>query len=957
METFLKEVAQDLYTKNGGNMADTVVVFPNKRASLFFNEHLARQARHPIWAPSYRSISELFRDASPLKTGDSVELVCHLYKIFVEATGSKETLDEFYFWGEMLIADFDDADKNLVDTATLFSNLKDLNDISESYDFLEEEQKEAIRRFFHNFAMTDTTELKRRFAVLWNALGSIYQQFRDTLRSRSLAYEGMLYRDVIEHYCTDQFPARQYVFVGFNVLNRVELQLFKKLHAEGRALFYWDYDNFYLSRSPHEAGEFIRRNLQLFPNELPPDRFNHLGRPKDITYVASPTENGQSRYLPQWLRENLTPEEKETAAVLCNEELLQPVLHALPENVRNLNITMGFPLGHTPAASFAAAIMELHIGGYHTPSGRFLFKQVVSLLRHPYTRLLSDKAEDMEKRLIKHNRFYPHPAELQDDEIMARLFTPCNGNRQLCQLVADMLKKTAVLRRRADKTPNDTMEQLYAEALFSTYTLINRFSTLVENGNLDVRPETLQRLLARVSSSTSIPFHGEPAVGLQVMGVLETRNLDFRHLIMLSVGEGRLPKSGGDASFIPYNLRKAFGMTTIDHKIAVYAYYFYRLMQRAEKITLVYNTATDGLFRGERSRFMLQFLVEWPYPIKQLQLKTGQSPMDSDTLAVYKTPSVMHRLQDRFDTRANEHALLSPSALNCYIDCRLKFYYKYVARLETPEEVSEEIDAALFGSIFHHAAEHIYNDLAAHDHTISRQAIEDLLKNGVKVQQYVDNAFKALFFGLPENKRPEYNGLQFINASVIIRYIRQLLRQDLKYAPFRFVASEHEVYENIDVNTPKGVLKIRIGGIIDRMDSKDGNLRIVDYKTGGAPVVPRDIESLFVRAPKRPSHVFQTFLYSAIVCRRMRETGRETKVAPALLYIHRAAADNYSPAIQMGEPRKTKETVDDFNQYESVFREHLQTLLEEIFNPDIPFKQTDDENKCAYCDFKALCRR
>ena len=560
MDTFLQQVAKDLYHKTEGNLADVAVVFPNKRASLFFNEYLAAEAGHPIWSPSYLSISELFRNASDLQTGDPVKLVCDLYKIFCEATGSKESLDEFYFWGEMLIADFDDADKNMVDTDTLFSNLKDLNEITESYDFLEEGQKEAISQFFHNFSITQTTELKKRFTSLWNTLGDIYTRFKKTLSKQRIAYEGMLYRDVITHFDAEQYPYRTYVFVGFNVLNKVEHTLFRKLQKEGKAMFYWDYDRFYLERNPHEAGEFIRRNLRDFPSELSEECFNHLDKPKDITYIASPTENGQTRYLPEWLRENLTADEKETAVVLCNESLLQPVLHALPDNVRHLNVTMGFPLSQTPAYSFVNAIMALHIEGYNPENGRFMFDEVLNVLRHPYTRQLSELTQSVENDLTTHNRFYPLPSELQRDELLELIFSPCRDNLKLCRLLSDALKRVALLYRNQNNHSADTRDQLYRESLFKTYTLINRFATLIENDDLKVRPDTLMRLLTRVISTTNIPFHGEPAIGLQVMGVLETRNLDFKHLIMLSVNEGQLPKTGNDASFIPYNLRKAFGI-------------------------------------------------------------------------------------------------------------------------------------------------------------------------------------------------------------------------------------------------------------------------------------------------------------------------------------------------------------------------------------------------------------
>ena len=959
MESFLKLVAADLYKHTEGNLAHTAVVFPNKRAGLFFNEYLAQESDSPIWSPAYVSISELFRSLSPWEVGDPVKLVCELYKIFRRETQSTETLDDFYFWGEMLISDFDDADKNRVDTDKLFSNLQDLRNIMDDYTFIDDEQEEAIRQFFQNFSIERRTALKERFISLWNVLGNIYKGFRESLASQNIAYEGMMYRHVIEHLDVDKLPYEKYIFVGFNVLNKVEHTLFTQLKDAGKAVFYWDYDEFYMKENrqavTHEAGEFIRRNLRDFPSPLSGELFKNLSKPKEVHYIASSTENAQARYLPQWIRNNLTTPEKETAVVLCNEALLQPVLHSLPAEVKHVNITMGFPLSQTPVYSFLIALLELHTHGFNFKSGRYTFQSVVTLLKHPYTRQLTGQAELLEKELTRNNRFYPLPGELGKDEFLTRLFTPLSGNLNLCIRLSETLQQVASIYQANTSGTEDTdaFNQLYRESLFKAYTTINRFRTLIEEDELTVQSETFRRLLVKVLSATNIPFHGEPAIGMQVMGVLETRNLDFRHLVLLSVNEGQLPKSGGDSSFIPYNLRKAFGMTTIEHKIAVYAYYFYRLLQRAERITLIYNTSSDGLNRGEWSRFMLQFLIEWPHPITRQFLEAGQSPQGTSPITVEKTPDVMRRMQSLFDVRANPKAKFSPSALNYYLDCPLKFYYRYVAGLSAPDEVSAEIDSATFGSIFHYAAEHIYKDLTTHGKVINKEALETLLRNEVKLQDYVDTAFKKLFFNVPQNEKPEYNGVQLINSAVIARYLKQLLQNDLRYAPFTFIASEMEVDEPIDIQTPKGVIKSRIGGIIDRMDSKDGTLRIVDYKTGGDADTPPHVESLFIPDKKRSNYVFQTFLYAAIMCRKQ----PTMKIAPALLYIHRAATETYSPVIQMGESRKPKEAVEDFSKYEKEYRERLQRLLEEIFNPEKSFTQTEIIEKCTYCDFKALCKR
>lgn len=950
MQPFLQLVAHDLYTKIGNDLSRTVLVFPNKRANLFFNEYLAEESDQPIWSPAAMSISDLLQKLSVQKAGDPIRLVCELYKVFKEETGSRETLDDFYFWGELLISDFDDVDKNMVDADKLFSNLQDLKNLMDDYEFLDEEQEEAIRQFFQNFSIERRTELKEKFISLWDKLGIIYHRYRENLAELGIAYEGMLYRNVIEQLDTDRLKYDKYVFVGFNVLNKVEKEFFQKLQKAGKAMFYWDYDLFYTQRiSKHEAGEFIKRNLIDFPNELPESYFDIFRKPKKIRYISASTENAQARFL--FSQTAQMGSEKENAIVLCNEALLLPVLHSIPQDVQNVNITMGFPLAQTPVYSFINAAMELQTNGYRPDTGRFTYEAVSKILKHPYTRQLSDHATRLERKLTKTNRFYPLPSELKKDDFLTILFTPQSNIRELCDYLLRLIKSISILYRKEGEY-DDIFNQLYRESIFQSHLKINRLYSLIESGELSVRTDTLKRLITKVLTASNIPFHGEPAIGLQIMGVLETRNLDFRNLIMLSLNEGQLPKAGGESSFIPYNLRKAFGMTTIEHKNAVYAYYFYRLIQRAENITLLYNTSSDGLNRGEESRFMLQLLVEGPHEITREYLEAGQSPQNTLEIQIEKTPEILRRLYRAYDIAQPESVILSPSALNTYLDCRLRFYYRYVAGLKTPDEVSAEIDSALFGTIFHLSAQLAYTDLTANGKMIQREDLERLLRNEIKLQGYVDQAFKQELFKVAPEEKPEYNGVQLINSKVIVSYLKQLLRNDLQYTPFEMVAMEKKVSEKITIQTALGPLTLRLGGTIDRMDAKEGTLRIVDYKTGGSPKIPANIEQLFTPSETRPNYIFQTFLYAAIMSRK-----QPLMVAPALLYIHRAASESYSPVIEMGEPRKPKIPVNNFAFFEDEFRERLQALLEEIFDEKEPFTQTEDIKKCAYCDFKAICKR
>ena len=953
MSTFLEIVANDIYHKLDRDLSEVAVIFPNKRASLFFNEHLAQLSTHPIWAPTYLSISELFQQLSPLSLGDPIRLVCKLHEVFLNHTNSKETLSDFYFWGELLISDFDDVDKNLVDPDQLFTNLKDLKALMDDFEFLDEEQEKAIQQFFKTFSSEKQTELKDRFLKLWDCLNAIYHDFKQNIREQGIAYEGMLYRDVLEQLDVERLPYKKFVFVGFNVLNEVEKEFFHLLKEKNKALFYWDYDEFYTQNTQvkQEAGEFIQRNLKLFPNELSPNYFNNFNQPKKIRYVAAFTENEQARYLPQWINENLSPNERESAIVLCNEGLLLPVLHSIPEKVQHLNVTMGFPLSQTPVYSFILAIIELQTQGYNSKTGRYLFPEVLSILNHPFTRKKSDFTNTLIESLTENNRFYPTPAELQKDAFLQSLFTPIQTQIELCKHLTFLIKEVAALYNE-ENDKSEPFTPLYKESLFKGYTLINRLHTLIESGELDVNLSIFTKLTERLLLSTKIPFHGEPAIGLQVMGVLETRNLDFKNLVMLSVNEGQLPKKGSETSFIPYNLRKAFGMTTLEHKNAVYAYYFYRLLQRAENITLVYNNTRNDQNEGEWSRFMLQLLIELPQPIEQFFLKSEQKPQLIQGITIPKTQTIIERLNALYNQSLGnkEATFLSPSALNTYLDCRLKFYYRYVANLTPPNEISPEIDSALFGSIFHEASELVYRYLAQRSPLITKEEISKLINEKQKIRQFVDKAFKALLFHIEEAEQSEYNGTQLINASVIQSYIIQLLKYDSQHTPFELVDTEKFIQGEISVNTDHGEIKIKTGGFIDRMDRKEGVLRIIDYKTGTGSKILRDLDDLFDREnANRPSHIFQTFLYSSVLCNQQKD-----KIAPAILYLRETTRDE-SPIIQLGKNKKEQIEINNFALLADQFNKRLHELLEEIFDDHTPFDQTEFSEKCSYCDYKHLC--
>ena len=896
MKDFLAYVADDMLSKYGNNLSRVAVVFPNKRASLFLNEHLARLAQKPIWSPACITISELFRQQSDYQVADPIKLVCDLHKSFCLCTGLQETLDKFYGWGQLLLTDFDDIDKNMADADLVFANLRDIHELDD-ISYLTDEQREMIQRFFSNFSEQHNTELKERFLRLWSHFADIYHDYNRRLAEQQLTYEGALYRQVVSSHLSSLTshlaPYDHYLFVGFNLLQKVELQLFSELQKAGKAHFYWDFDHYYMKR--HEAGQYISRYLQQFPNELDiesTDIYGNFSKQKHITYISAPTEDIQARYVSTWLRENQRLKDgRRTAIVLCNENLLQTVIHCLPDEIDKVNVTTGYPLSQTPVASLINIWFDLQLLG-RTP------RMLRILQRHPYAKYISD----------------------------------------------DQLPLLQILREVATNGKEDISDPLFQESLFRAYTLVNRIENLRQSGDLTVDLATLQRLTSQIIQQTSIPFHGEPAEGIQVMGVLETRNLDFDHVLLLSCNEGNIPRGVNDSSFIPHNIRQAYELTTIDNKVTIYAYYFHRLLQRASDVTILYNNSTEDGQRGEMSRFMLQLMVESPHTITRRILQSGQSVQKWQPAPIEKTPHVMQVLQSQFTT---QHSFLSPTAITRYMRCPLQFYYLYVADIQQPDtpDDEQELDNRIFGTVFHEAADIIYHQLPKY---IEKPLLEHLLKSKVEIERAVDEAFHRVIPYAPKR------GLHLINREVIIHYLRQLISIDLRLAPFTILGLECDVFRPLSPLTSH-FSPLTIGGRIDRLDLiTEGNeelIRVVDYKTGSKSPKPLpDVDAIFLpeNIHEHADYYLQTFVYADIVSRQR----PDHKVSPALLFIQHAGGKDYNPTLTLG-----REPVRDIAPYSTRFNELLDEKIMEMFSPDVPFIPTDDLRICDTCPFKQMCRR
>lgn len=1023
MTPFLKLVADDLYDKMEGNFQDTTIIFPNKRASLFLNTYLWEKIRQTagdsdltMWAPDYTTISELFTSLSEHTMGDTIALVLTLWNVYQAKMKPTKSLDQLYSLMETMLSDFQDIDNNMVEPAKLFLNIADWKDMTD-FSFLDEEQRNAIEQFFGKFFNSQPSAinpqpstlslqlstLKLHFKTLWNSLTEIYKAYRQALLTAeggTMVYEGMLKRGVIEaltgkdeemrRRVDRRLASKTYVMVGFNVLNKTELELFRYLKQNRDAKFYWDYDLAYMQsregRAGYEAGQFIRENILLLGDEFRgKDLFRNMRKRKEITFIQSPTDNAQTRYVDEWKRTHLKEGEplRESAVILCNENLLQPVLHSIGQ-VESVNVTMGYPLTNTPVFSLVQTLLELQVHG-RTASGAWRYKQVAAVLKHAFIQKLGGSAcEEKLRMLTKRNIVFPTTELLADNNTLKRIFTPVSG-LGLTAYLADIISMVGHSYQEAFDEKDFTL-QIYKESLFVAYTVVNRIHTLQEGqgsrATLAVSDETLARLIRQQMSQATIPFHGEPAVGLQVMGLLETRNLDFRNVIMLSVNEGQMPKSDKRSSLIPYTLRAAYGMTTIEREVSLYAYYYYRLLQRAEHITLLYNVSTENGNKGEMSRFMLQTLAEADdlfgkgQEISLRAFTAASETQAAEPYSVVKTADVMKLFQARF----SGERMLSPSAINTYMQCPLKFYFSHVMGIRPDKEVTEDVDKSTFGTIFHESMQQLYEP---HVGKPFRSADAWALASDESlIVQKLNNAFSA-YYPLP------LNGTQLINRHVIKQFIINQIKADARMADeleaqggyWQIISQEQKYSIPLPPLTAQlSTVNYNFGGYIDRLDllhtPAGDRIRIVDYKTSNKPQTAKTIEELFdTQKCTNNYHIMQTLCYCTILtnphCQPQlaalnpQPSALSPQLVPALMYCAKEDEKNYSGIIQLAPAEGAKkETMEDFKtQYAEAFNTLLYEKIKEIFtshdeNPEHgTFAQCTDEQNCAHCDFLAFCRR
>lgn len=962
MKPFLYQVATLFYLQYGAEIHRLAFVFPNRRAGLFFQKYLSEISEKPLFSPSILTINDLFMQLSGKHPADKIQMLFRLYELYKQRSGSSESFDEFIYWGEMLLNDFDDIDKYMVDARMLFRNVSDLKSLDDDFNYLSPEQVQAIRSFWSSFYPKGDSPNQQHFLELWEILYDLYAGLRTSLAKDGCGYDGMIFREVVEQLEKEpmsDFPFDQVVFVGLNALSVSEERLLLALQKKGVADFYWDYVGPWVTDPDNKASFFLERNLRLFPScmQLPATEPVQA----EIRVMGVPSAIGQAKQVYPILQaladeQQLTDESAlRTAIVLPDEHLLVPVLNAIPEAIQHINVTMGYPLAGTPVAALMEYILTLQKNIRHIDRVPvFYFRDVLPILNHQYVMAAApEEVSQLVKDMTAGNRIYVHAADLNRHELLSILFTPVQNTEELSDYLIHVLEALNACLRNNRPNPDDeemiststqTTVDIEQEFIFHYFATVNRMKEVMREAKIEMRLDTYFRLLKRMTDLITIPFEGEPLSGLQVMGVLETRALDFDRLIILSMNEGIFPLKKAANSFIPYNLRRGFGLPTYEHQDSVWAYHFYRLIRRAEQVTLLYDTRTTGLQTGEVSRFVHQLRYHYQYPLIDELVVYDVASSAVPPISVQKTAEVEKLLSDFL---SGGPRALSASAINTYLDCPLKFYFSVLEQIQEEDEITETVERDVFGSILHKVMEDLYAPFKGK--LVTADLLKLLRKDQPLLTGTIARAFAELFFKSPVVRPLE--GENFLTGEMIRKYAEKILEQDARFTPFHYIESEKKVRATITLSDKRIV---QLKGFIDRVDSLDRVLRIVDYKTGSGKLEFESVEGLFDKEAKdRPKAVMQVFLYAWMYQQLPEYTGMP--IQPAIYYLRTLFQRSFNPVVEQKKGRGKADKVNSFQDFVADFEDKLRQCLDEIFNLDIPFTQTETGKACAYCSFRGLC--
>lgn len=944
MQTFIDQLIISIKQTQSEEYSKIQVVFPTRRACMIFKNRFSQHFDKPQWLPNIISIEDFILSHCHFNLVDDLTLLIELYSVYVRYY-PKMSIDDFYQWGKILLNDFDETDSNLVNLEKLYATIKDLADVAAAF-APDDDELIFLERFWKSVFSSPPTDLRKNFIENWNLLPQVLSDFKKILFEKKIVYRGLAYRTVAEQAISNNFE-NQYskiIFASFYALSKSEETIIKKLLEQGIAELYWDADTYYTNDPVQEAGAYLRKNVLIERNDKedktklsklnPGDFFKTIK--KNIVVSGVPLRIGQAKYLGQLLQELHHKNElnlQSTVVVLPDEQLLFPVLYSLPQCITEVNITMGFPAKNT--ALFSLVNSFLMLLKHKRPSKKITYSRIEfsDFISHPFVKGYL---------LTRYSKFYSEWETLQltsvsmslmnsrfPNELFNLLNNDCKNCLELYSMTLEFLQlfyEKNESKSALSKIENETIKY-FIEAIKNSENIISEQGELLSLNNGFT-------ILKDLIKTIRIPFTGEPVKGLQIMGFLETRVLDFERVIILSVNEDFLPASKSSKTYIPYSLRRAFGLPTDENQDAIYAYHFYRLLQRAGNVHLIYNTEVKSSGGGEPSRYLLQLELELKHKLKGIvnverqSISTDIVTHDAKTIIIKKDQFVLEKLQNKFLNVTDKQVPFSASSLQTYNNCSLQFYFKYVAEIKEKENFEENIDAANFGNIIHGAMQRLYEEGNNYD----KEAITPLLKkSGEAIQQAFENEIGDI----------PIEGRNLLTKTIIIELITKILLNDSKDAPFKIIGLEKEHAANISLNDDQTFI---VKGFIDRLDFKDNAMRILDYKSGKVEFPSKKNDGISILfSDSKYKAIFQLYLYALIISK----TYKGKNITAAFYYL-RQLKDGM---IYINDSNFfTKEQLDEFEK-------ELQDLVEKIFNPEIDFTQTVDIKKCAYCAYATICNR
>lgn len=832
MESFLKTLAKEIASRYE-TPGELCIVLPTKRAVVFFKQELAKAYNSTFWAPEFYSLGEFVEKLSGDKKEERLILILELYNSYLKVVDSEpEDIESFLKWAPTLLGDFAEIDRYLIEPNNLFNYIN-----------------EARALEYWNVNGEPLTEAQEKYLHFWKLLGKIYFQFNKDLKKEEKSYAGMQFRKVAENLngLLNDFPFKKVIFAGFNALSKAEEKIIFGLIKKGIAEVFWDSDRYYIDQPEQEAGMFMRRIKKAYPTIPFNWSFDFLKtQPKTINVVACNTDLAQSEYASTVLSEHYSEKEgTKTAVVLNNEELLLPLLYNLPENIDSANITMGYNLKLTPLASFINIWLDLLNNYRDQKNGRhFYFKNVFRLLEHSYfSFLINDdhlKLKQLKERLVKRNVIYVGQADfeenLPDVPFIQRLFEKDKTNAQglnssLLQVFSLLKDKFIPTQDQSGVVLSELERSMHIEYLYTYTTVLRKFDQLIQQSDhlKEIGNRIYKKLLNQLIGSESLSFFGEPLKGLQIMGMLETRLLDFDRLIVLSVNEGVLPQGKKENSFIPYDLKREFKLPTHTDHDAIFANHFYRLIQRAKNIDLVYlNGKNDFGASTEKSRFIDQLEFELPRvnPLVKIHSKgyTPEAKINADDIVFEKTNEIKEKIIAMLERG------MSPSAFNKFIQCPLDFYYRYVLGLGEAEEIEENLQHSTFGTCVHETLEELYKPFVGKNLFV--KDIESMLP---KVNSILNLKFLEYL-----SQADLKSGNNLLTFEVAQQYVINFLKQEMKTIvsaqnkklDYRVIQQEEVLETTIPVNVQGRSILVKIRGFADRIGELGSTVQLIDYKTG-----------------------------------------------------------------------------------------------------------------------------